>query len=125
MRAICVLKRRMIRLFENFIMQHDEIHREYGTSLRYTLDYQKWLSIVRKVLAQEKEMFESGRGSDYIVSFDRHYMRSIIKGKETMSVEFGAKVNNIQTDGISFIEYFSFKAFHEGMHLKTVSRSGK
>ena len=43
-----------------------------------------------------------------------HYQR----GKETKSVEFGAKVNNIQIDGISFIEHISFKAFNEGVRLK-------
>ena len=41
-----------------------------------------------------------------------HYLRPIIRGKETKSVEFGAKVNNIQIDGISF------KAFNEGIRLK-------
>ncbi len=46
-----------------------------------------------------------------MVSIDRHYLRPIVRGKEHKSVEFGAKVNNIQTDGISFIEYLSFKAF--------------
>ncbi|MTU31101.1 hypothetical protein GMD66_18240, partial [Parabacteroides merdae] len=40
------------------------------------------------------------------------------RGKETKSVEFGAKVNNIQIDGISFIERLSFKAFNEGIRLK-------
>ncbi len=34
------------------------------------------------------------------------------------SVEFGAKVNNIQIDDISFIEHLSFKAFNEGIRLK-------
>lgn len=53
-----MLKRRMIRLLEKLLIQRDEIHREYGTSLRYTQDYQKRLSIIRKVLVQEKEMFE-------------------------------------------------------------------
>lgn len=33
------------------------------------------------------------------------------------SVEFGAKVNNILVDGISFIEKLSFNAFNEGTHL--------
>ena len=47
-----------------------------------------------------------------------HYLRPIIRGKETKSVEFGAKVNNIQIDGISFIEHISFKAFNEGVRLK-------
>ena len=34
------------------------IHSEYGALLRYTQDYHKRLSIIRKVLVQEKEMFE-------------------------------------------------------------------
>ena len=117
-----MLKRRMIRLLEKLLMQRDGIHREHGTSLRYTQDYQKRLSIIRKVLVQEKEMFEGGKVSDRIVSIDRHYIRPIVRGKEIKSVEFGAKVNNIQIDGISFIEHISFKAFNEGTRLKDCIR---
>ena len=113
-----MLKRRMIRLLEKLIVQRDEIHKEYGRSLRYTRDYQKRLSIIRKVLVQEKELFEGRKVNDRIVSIDRHYVRPIVRGKETKSVEFGAKVNNIQIDGISFIEHLSFKAFNEGIRLK-------
>lgn len=117
-----MLKRRMIRLLEKLIMQKDEIHRQYGASLRYTQDYQKRLSIVGKVLVQEKEMFEGRKVSDRIVSIARPYIRPIVRGKETKSVEFGAKVNNIQIDGISFIEHISFKAFNEGIRLKDCIR---
>ena len=99
-----MLKRRMIRLLEKLIIQRDDIHREYGSSLTYTQDYQKRLSIIRKVLVQEKELFEGRKISDRIVCIDRYYVRPIVRGKETKSVEFGAKVNNIQIDGISFIE---------------------
>ena len=53
-----------------------------------------------------------------IVSIDRPYLRPIVRGKENQSVEFGAKVNNIQIDGISFIEHHSFEAFNEGVRLK-------
>ena len=56
------------------------------------------------------------------MSIDRHYLRPIIRGKETKSVEFGAKVNNIQIDGISFIEHISFKDFNEGVRLKDCIR---
>ena len=115
-------KRRMIKLPEKLLIQMDEIHREYGTSLRYTSDYQKRLSIIRKVLVQEKEMFEGRKVSDRIVSIDRHYVRPIVQSKETKSVEFGAKVNNIQIDGISFIEHLSFMAFNEGIRLKDCIR---
>ena len=94
----------MIRLLEKLITQQDDIHREYGSSLTYTQDYQKRLSIIRKVLVQEKELFEGRKISDRIVCIDRYYVRPIVRGKETKSVEFGAKVNNIQIDGISFIE---------------------
>ena len=85
-----MLKRRMIRLLEKLLIQMDEIHKNYGAVLQYTQDYQKRLSIIRKVLVQEKEMFEGRKVSDRIVSVDRHYVRPIVRGKETKSVEFGA-----------------------------------
>lgn len=50
------------------------------------------------------------------------YVCPIVRGKETKFVEFGAKVNNIQIDGISFIEYISFKAFNECIRLKDCIR---
>ena len=40
-----------------------------------------------------------------------------MKGGRGESVEFGAKVNNILVDGISFIEKLSFNAFNEGTRL--------
>lgn len=67
-------------------------------------------------------MFEGRKVCDRIVSIDCHYTRPIVKGKETKSVEFGAKANNIQIDGISFIEHISFKAFNEGIRLKDCIR---
>jgi hypothetical protein len=48
------------------------------------------------------------------VSLDKPYIRPIVRGKEIKKVEFGAKVNKIQVDGISFIEHLSFEAFNEG-----------
>lgn len=81
----------MIGLLEKLLIQRDEIHRKYETFLRYTPEYQKRLSIIRKVLVQEKEIFEGRKVSDRIVSIDRHYVRPIVRGKETKSVEFGAK----------------------------------
>ncbi len=82
----------MIRLLEKLISQRDRIHSRYGTLLRYTWDYRKRLPIIRKVLVQEKEMFEGRKVEGRIVSIDRHYKRPIVRGKETKFVEFGAKV---------------------------------
>ena len=69
-----------------------------------------------------KLLFEGRKVSDRIVSIERHYVRPIVRGKETKSVEFGAKVNSIQIDGISFIEQLSFKAFNKGIRLKDCIR---
>ena len=63
-------------------------------------------------------MFVGKKVSDRIVSIDRHYVRPIVRGRETKSVEF----DNIQIDGISFIEHLSFKAFNEGIRLKECIR---
>jgi hypothetical protein len=37
--------------------------------------------------------------------------------KEAKRVEFGAKANTIQVDGINFIEHLSFNAFNEGIRI--------
>ena len=76
-----MLKRRMIRLLEKLLIQRDEIHRKYGASLRYTRNYRKRLSIIRKIFVQEKEMFEGRKVSDRIVSIDRHLCTSNSKRK--------------------------------------------
>jgi hypothetical protein len=40
-------------------------------------------------------------------------------------VEFGAKVNKLQVDGISFIQHFSYDAFNEGTQLKNAVEKHK
>ena len=54
---------------------------------------------------------------DRIVSISKPYIRPIIRGKEIKAVEFGAKVNKLQVDGISFIQRLSYDAFNEGTQL--------
>ena len=90
----------------------------YGFIVTLSSDYQRRFSVIQTVLEQGKNLFAGQKVSSRIVSIDRHYLRPIIRGKETKSVELGAKVNNIQIDGISFIEHISFKAFNEGVRLK-------
>ena len=79
------------------------------------------LDIITKMYRQQKNHFRSKdcRESikDRIVSISKPYVRPIVRGKEAKSVEFGAKVNNILIDGISFIEKLSFNAFNEGTRL--------
>ncbi len=56
---------------------------------------------------------------DRIVSLHKPYVRPIIRGKEVKPVEFGAKVNMLVVDGISFIEHLSYDNFNEGTRLQS------
>lgn len=90
-------------------------------------DYQRYLEIkdmdrietVKKVYEQQYELFFTQvKPSNRIISLSKDYLRPIVRGKEKKPVEFGAKVNKIQIDGINFIEHINFEAFHEGIRLK-------
>ena len=69
-------------------------------------------------MTQQEQIFNTDKSvPDRIVSIAKSYVRPIVRGKEVKSVEFGAKVNMIQVDGINFIEHLSFKPFNEGTRL--------
>jgi hypothetical protein len=76
------------------------------------------LKHVKKVYEQQHEKLYGNKPiKDRIVSLSKPYIRPIIRGKETKTVEFGAKVNILQVNGINFIEHFSYDAFNEGTRL--------
>ena len=83
--------------------------KEKGRMLTITKVYEQQHS---KVYGKVKQI------KDRIVSLSKPYIRPIVRGKETKAVEFGAKVNKLQVDGISFIEHFSYDAFNESTRLK-------
>jgi len=78
------------------------------------------LYLLNKLLEQLDEILvEIGQKERLrIVSLYKSYLHPIVRGKENKRVEFGAKVNTWQVDGLNFIEHFSFSAFHEGNRLK-------
>ncbi len=66
-------------------------------------------------------MFKTGISpKNRIVSIQKDYLRPIVRGKEVKPVEFGAKVNKLQIEGINFIEHISFTAFNEGARLTSI-----
>jgi len=79
--------------------------------------FHKRFSTIKKIYQQQLLRFEGETVEGLIVSIDKDYIRPIVRGKETKKVEFGAKVNTFQVDGINFIEHLSFNAFHEGIRL--------
>lgn len=79
------------------------------------------LATITKVKAQQWKLHFGKEATvpDRIVSLHKPYVRPIVRGKEVKSVEFGAKVNMLLVDGISFIEHLSYNNFNEGTRLKS------
>ena len=115
----------IMRLLELFGKILGEIRRQMRVHPDKELLNDKQLDIldtITRVYRQQKNHFKSGDSRESIpnriVSVSKPYVRPIVRGKETKTVEFGAKCNNILIDGISFIEKLSFNAFNEGTRLK-------
>ena len=118
--------RSLLYLLEKIVVLLKGIENQYQEQLELPREYYEKLKIIRKVLKQQQEIFETGKSvPDRIVSISKSYIRPIVRGKEVKAVEFGAKVNMIQFDGINFIEYLSFNAFNEGTRLVKSIRYGR
>ena len=107
------LTRSLLLLVDKFSNELDRLEAQYriaGTKEQY-----RRRATAKKIHDQQHNYFHRGeKPKNRIVSLDKDYIRPIVRGKETKAVEFGAKVNKFQIDGISFIEHLSFEAFHEG-----------
>lgn len=79
------------------------------------------LRVINQLKEQQWQLHfgKQAKVPDRIVSLHKPYVRAIIRGKEVKPVEFGVKVNMLQVDGISFIEYFSYDNFNEGTRLQS------
>lgn len=112
------LLRRLLNLLAKLLGQWSMLVKQYTVGIVLTAEQHKRLLACKKVLRQQQDLFNNQEVKHRIVSIDRPYIRPIVRGKENKRVEFGAKCNNIQIDGISFIEHISFEAFNEGIRLK-------
>lgn len=112
------LRKRLLKLLDKLIAQWNRFRKLYPWGIMLSAGQEKRLSAILKVRSQQHELLEKKEVHRRVVSIDRPYIRPIVRGKENKRVEFGAKVNNIQIDGISFIEHHSFEAFNEGVRLK-------
>lgn len=112
-----VLSRSLLHLLDKLIGQLQDTIRVNSPQIHLSATFHKRFSVIRKILEQQTLRFEGQEVKGLIVSIDKAYIRPIVRGKESKRVEFGAKVNSIQVDGINFIEHLSFEAFHEGIRL--------
>lgn len=111
-----VMTRRLLHLLLRIIKEIIELEKQ--AAVQSLQNYQRF-STIQKVYEQQYDWFTTGQNpKNRIVSIDKPYLRPIVRGKETKSVEFGAKVNKIQINGINFIEYLSFDNFNDGTRYK-------
>ena len=73
------------------------------------------LILIFGMVKLKKEMFEGRKVSDRIVSIDRHYVRSIVRGKETKSVYLYIIDLCTELDGLGFL------ASDDGTYIITVN----
>lgn len=112
-----VLRRSLLHLLDKLIGQSEDVITRNKSAMELPGRFYKRLSIIKKILGQQQDRFVGKEVKSLIVSIDKDYIRPIVRGKESKRVEFGAKVNSIQVDGINFIEHLGFEAFHEGIRL--------
>jgi len=111
------LTRSLLWLLEKVNNELDIIEKK--NDLRMSELYYKRRRIIKKVYNQQNRYFKTGKSpKDRIVSISKSYLRPIVRGKEIKAVEFGAKVNKLQIDGINFIQKISFDNFNEGTQFK-------
>lgn len=101
-----------------FLCRLMNLHNDFSAKHQVVLSKRKHnrMKVIAKVYEQQHGKAygeKDAKIKDPIVSLYKPYVRPIIRGKEVKPVEFGAKVNKLQVDGISFIEYLSFDAFNE------------
>ena len=116
------ITRRLLDLLGKILREIREIEMDHENEENLlTVREKSDLEIITRMYRQQKNHFRNNDSRESIpnriVSLSKPHLRPIVRGKEVKSVEFGAKVNNILVDGISFIEKLSFNAFNEGTRL--------
>ena len=116
------ITRRLLDLLGKILKEIREIERGHENAENLLAVREKSeLEIITRMYRQQKNHFRNNDSKESIpnriVSLIKTHLRPIVRGKKVKSVEFGAKVNNILVDGISFIEKLSFNAFNEGTRL--------
>jgi len=115
-------EKKLLKKLLKFLLRLLNLHKALAEQkpVKLSLKQAAQLRLIVKVYEQQhsKVYGKVEQIKDRIVSLSKPYIRPIVRGKEAKTVEFGAKVNKLQVDGISFIEHFSYDAFNEGTRLQ-------
>jgi transposase, IS5 family len=77
---------------------------------------QKIFWVMQHILNQQQEMHTQQKHTceHRIVNLYQPYVRPILRGKDKAKVEFGAKINISEVDGMVRLDHFSWENFNEG-----------
>jgi IS5 family transposase len=72
--------------------------------------------VIQHIFSQQHEMYAQKKHTceDRIVNLYQPYVRPIVRGKDKAKVEFGAKINISEVDGMVRLDHFSWDNFNEG-----------
>ena len=109
----------LLKYLVRLLVSLDELTQKHTVTLSAS-DYKR-LKTIDSVKQQQWQLYfgKATQVPGRIVSLHKPYVRPIVRGKEVKPVEFGAKVNMLLVDGISFIEHLSFDNFNEGTRLQS------
>ncbi len=113
------LRKKLLKFLLKLLQHLTELDEKYQLTFS-NKQRKRYRAIVRIYEQQHEKLYGNPKEiKDRIVSLSKPYIRPIIRGKETKVVEFGAKVNMLQIDGLNFIEHLSYDAFNEGTRLQS------
>ncbi len=113
--------RAAVRQQLNYVRRNLESVRKLLVVSPFRLDdrMMQYLCTIQELYRQQKEMFDNRthRVEDRIVSIHQPWVRPIVRGKQTASVEFGAKISIGLCDGYTRIERLDWDAYSEAGDL--------
>ena len=87
-------------------------------SMRFPLPSrdQKLFWVMQHIFNQQQEMYTQKKHTceHRIVNLYQPYVRPIVRGKDKAKVEFGAKINISEVEGMVRLDHFSWENFNEG-----------
>ena len=100
------LRKKLLNFLRKLMDHTDGLHPKELSKKQQTK-----LKVIKKIKEEHEKLYGNKPIKDRIVSLGKPYIRPIVRGKETKTVEFGAKINILQIEGINFIEHLSYDAF--------------
>ena len=111
--------KRNIAHIRNLLTEHYQNHFPFTEKSRWRDLKLFW--VMQHIYEQQQYMYanKTHRCAHRIVSLYQPYVRPIVRGKKKVKVEFGAKINVSEVDGMAKVEQLHWEAFNESIYLET------